>query len=110
MSETGAELVNHDLIRLVSFTGGVGGGAATAATAAKKIKPVIMELGGKSPQLVFDDVDIELAANGVAAGIFPPGGQSCISGSRLLVHESIHDDMVDQLVRYSKSSQNRTPC
>lgn len=96
--ETGAALVDHDLIRLVSFTGGVGGGAASAAIAAQKIKPVIMELGGKSPQLVFEDADIQLAANGVAAGIFPPGGQSCISGSRLLVHKSIHDEVVDKLV------------
>ena len=104
-TETGAALVDHDLIRLVSFTGGVVGGAATAATAAQKIKPVIMELGGKSPQLVFDDADIELAANGVAAGIFPPGGQSCISGSRLLVHESVHDVMVDQLVKVVSLAQ-----
>ncbi len=98
-AETGGALVNHDLIRLVSFTGGVGGGAATAATAAQKVKPVIMELGGKSPQLVFDDADLELAVNGVAAGIFPPGGQSCISGSRLLVHESIHDAVVERLIK-----------
>ena len=97
-AETGAALVGHDLIRLVSFTGGVGGGAASAAIAAKNIKPVIMELGGKSPQLVFADADLELSANGVAAGIFPPGGQSCISGSRLLVEQSVHDEMVDKLV------------
>ncbi len=104
-AQTGADLVNHDLIRLVSFTGGIGGGAATAVTAAQKIKPVIMELGGKSPQLVFADADLQLAANGVAAGIFPPAGQSCISGSRLLVEQSVHDEMVEKLIKVISSAR-----
>ena len=96
-AETGAPLVNHDHIRLVSFTGGVGGGSHVAATAAQQVKPVIMELGGKSPQIVLDDADPELAANGVATGIFPPSGQSCVAGSRLIVHRSLHDEMVERL-------------
>jgi len=96
--EAGEPLVTHPLVRQVSFTGGVAGGASVAGLAARDIKPVIMELGGKSPQVVLADADLELAANGVTAGIFPPGGQSCISGSRLLVHESIHDEMVERII------------
>ena len=95
--ETGEPLVSHPLIRLVSFTGGIGGGSKVAATAAKQVKPVIMELGGKSPQLVLEDANVELTANGVAMGIFPPSGQSCIAGSRLIVHRSLHDDIVTRL-------------
>ena len=85
---TGEPLINHPDVRLVSFTGGTEGGRAAAAIAARSVKPIIMELGGKSPQVVLPDADLELAVNGVAAGIFPPAGQSCISGSRLLVHRS----------------------
>ncbi len=97
--EAGQSLVEHPLIRLVSFTGGVGGGARVAAAAARQVKPSIMELGGKSPQLVLADADLTLAANGVAAGIFPPAGQSCIAGSRLLLHSSVHDEVLEKLLQ-----------
>ena len=95
--EAGASLVAHPNTRLVSFTGGVPGGAKVATLAAQGIKPVIMELGGKSPQIVLEDADLDVAADGIAAGIFSPSGQSCIAGSRMLVHESLHDEMVERL-------------
>lgn len=95
---TGEPLIDHSDVRMVSFTGGTAGGRAAASIAARQVKPIIMELGGKSPQIVLPDADIELAVNGVASGIFPAGGQSCISGSRLLVHESIIEAFTERLV------------
>ncbi len=95
--EAGEPLVDHPLIRLVSFTGGIPGGSSVAKTAARQVKPVILELGGKSPQIVLADADLELTASGVASGIFPPAGQSCIAGSRLVVHYSIQEEIVDRL-------------
>jgi len=107
--EAGEPLVTHPLVRLVSFTGGVPGGRRVAAAASGQVKPVIMELGGKSPQIVFEDADIELAVNGVASGIFPPAGQSCIAGSRALVHRSIHDEFVRRLVECASSARLGAP-
>ena len=98
-ASAGEPLIEHPEVRMVSFTGGTGGGRAVASIAARQTRPVVMELGGKSPQIVLPDADIELAVNGVAAGIFPPAGQSCISGSRLLLHESIADAFTEQLIR-----------
>ncbi len=95
---TGEPLIDHPDLRMVSFTGGTGGGRAAAAIAARQTKPIVMELGGKSPQIVLPDADLELAVNGVAAGIFPATGQSCISGSRLLVHRSLVDEFSERLV------------
>jgi len=95
---TGEPLIDHPDVRMVSFTGGTAGGRAAANIAARQVKPIIMELGGKSPQIVLADADLELAVNGVASGIFPAAGQSCISGSRLLVHESIIDEFSKRLV------------
>ena len=95
---TGEALVDHPKVRMVSFTGGVPGGRAAAAVAARQVKPVVMELGGKSPQIVFKDADLELAVNGVASGIFPVSGQSCVAGSRALVHRSLAEDFAEALV------------
>lgn len=95
---TAQPLIEHADTRMVSFTGGTAGGRAAAIAAAQGVKPVVMELGGKSPQIVLPDADLDLAVNGVAAGIFPPAGQSCISGSRLLVHEDIIEAFTDRLV------------
>lgn len=96
-------------MRLISFTGGVAGGRAVAKAAAEAVKPSILELGGKSPQLVLDDADIELAARGIVGGIFPPAGQSCIAGSRVLVHHSLHDQLVDRLVALTKPARIGDP-
>lgn len=76
---TAAPMIEHSDVRIVSFTGGTNGGRTAAMYAAKQVKPVVMELGRKSPQIVLLDADLELAVTGVASGIFPRGGQSCIS-------------------------------
>ena len=106
---TGEPLVDHPDVRLVSFTGGTSGGRAIAAVAARQVKPIIMELGGKSPQIVLPDADLDLAVNGVASGIFPAGGQSCISGSRLLVHDTIIDEFTAKLVDVVKKARIGNP-
>ena len=96
--QTAGTLISHPDVRMVSFTGGTDGGRAVARLAAEQVKPVVMELGGKSPQIVLPDADLKLAANGICAGIFPAGGQSCISGSRILVHESVTEEITRKLV------------
>ena len=106
---TGEPLIDHPDVRLVSFTGGTAGGRAAAAVAARQVKPVIMELGGKSPQVVLPDADLDLAVNGIAAGIFPAGGQSCISGSRLLVHREVIENFTDRLVEVVKKARVGDP-
>ncbi len=95
--EAGCALVEHPDVRLLSFTGGVAGGRQVAELAARQVKPLILELGGKSPQIVLRDADLDLAVPGIAGGIFPPAGQSCIAGSRALVHRSLHDRFVEAL-------------
>jgi len=94
---------------MVSFTGGTIGGRTVASIAARKVKPIVMELGGKSPQIVFPDSDLDLAVNGIASGIFPAGGQSCISGSRLLIHKSIIDEFTQRLVNCVKKARVGNP-
>ena len=107
---TAAPLIEHPDVRMISFTGGTAGGRAVAGLAAKQVKPVVMELGGKSPQIVFDDADIDLAVNGIAAGIFPAAGQSCISGSRALVHQSVIDEFSAKLVEVVSKAKVGDPC
>ena len=106
---TGAPLVSHEDVRMVSFTGGTSGGKNIARIASKNITPIIMELGGKSPQIVMKDADIDLAVNGVASGIFPPGGQSCISGSRLLIHKEIFSEFTEKLVKVVQKAKVGDP-
>ena len=108
-SSTGEPLVDHPDVRMISFTGGVPGGRAVAASAARKVKPVVMELGGKSPQIVLEDADLELAVNGVVSGIFPVTGQSCISGSRALVHRSLLDAFSERLIEVSGKARIGDP-
>ncbi len=91
-------LVEHPLVRRVSFTGGAVAGAVVAELAARAGKPVTLELGGKSPHLVFADADRRRAGAGVAAGVFSSGGQTCLAGSRLIVERSVHDELVEQVV------------
>ncbi|MEW5420792.1 aldehyde dehydrogenase [Amorphus sp. 3PC139-8] len=101
-SEAGAALVAHPDVAKVAFTGGVGGGRAVYSAAAGGLKPVSLELGGKSPNIVFEDADMEMAARGVVAGIFGSGGQSCVAGSRLVVQRSIHDRFVARIVELTE--------
>ena len=96
--EVGNLLVEHRDIAKVSFTGGTVTGRKLAHAAADKLMPVSLELGGKSPTIVFDDCDTDLAIAGILFGIFSSSGQSCIAGSRLFVQRSIYDDFVARLV------------
>ncbi len=87
----GKELTSHPLVARVSFTGGPGAARQVLVNSAETFAEVSLELGGKSPFVVFDDADLESAVNGSVAGIFGATGQSCVAGSRLLLHEGIAD-------------------
>ena len=97
-----AHLIRSPVVRKVSFTGPTVVGKQIAALASEGVKPCILELGGHTPVLVFDDVDIELVAQQAVASKFHNGGQSCGSPSRFFVHESVHDHFVDAFVRYAE--------
>lgn len=101
--EVGAALVAHPLVRMVSFTGGTESGRRIAEVAARKLMPVALELGGKSPHIIFADADIDAAVTAVADGIFEGSGQSCVAGSRLFVQRCIHDTVVAKLVERAQS-------
>lgn len=92
----GQAMIAHPRTGLAVFVGSAQAGAAIAATAAKNIVPCILELGGKSANIVFADAQIERAIVGAQAAIFSGAGQSCVSGSRLLVHRSIHEEFVER--------------
>ena len=96
-AEAGAPLVEHPGVDKVAFTGGTETGKAVMRGAASHLARVTLELGGKSPNIVFDDADLDAAANGVVAGIFAATGQTCMAGSRLFVQESVHDEFVERL-------------
>ncbi len=97
--EAGEALVSHPAVDRISFTGSVGAGkAVNQANAQARLAPVVLELGGKSPSIVFADADLDLALKGVARGIFRSQGQSCVADSRLLLERSICDDFLKQLV------------
>lgn len=95
--EAGDALVAHPDVRKVVFTGGPESGRAVATTAAKGLKPLVLELGGKSANIVFGDVVVPNVVNGVIAGIFAAAGQTCVAGSRLVVHRSIAEQLVDAI-------------
>ena len=95
--EAGAPLVAHPGVDKVAFTGGTATGKAVMKGAAEHLARVTLELGGKSPNIVFEDADLEAAANGVVAGIFAATGQTCMAGSRLFVQDSVHDEFVERL-------------
>ena len=82
---------------------------AVASAASKQVKPLVMELGGKSPQIVFEDADLELAVNGIASGIFPVAGQSCVSGSRAVVHHSLLEEFTERLIAVSAKAKIGDP-
>jgi len=107
--DVGTPLVEHPLVAKVAFTGSDRTGTLIYQTAAKGLKRVSMELGGKSPNIVFDDAHIENAVKGVVSGIFAATGQTCIAGSRLLVQQSIHDQFVEKLVAFAKTAKMGNP-
>ena len=92
--ETGAALAGHPGVDKVAFTGSTATGRAVAHAAAENLNKVTLELGGKSPQVVFPDANLAAAANGIIAGVFAATGQTCMAGSRLIVHADVHDELV----------------
>ncbi len=92
--DLGAALAAHPDVDKVAFTGSTNTGRAVAKAAAENVNRVTLELGGKSPQVVFEDADLPAAANGIIAGVFAATGQTCMAGSRVIVHESVHDELV----------------
>ena len=90
----GRALTTHPLVDRISFTGGPETARHVVRNSAENFAQVSLELGGKSPVVVFDDADLESATNGVLLSIFSASGQSCVAGSRLLLHESIHDEVL----------------
>jgi len=101
-SDLGAALVSHPGIRMISFTGGTATGRAIGRTAAERIVPVALELGGKSPHIIFADANREHAVAAVVAGIFGSSGQSCVAGSRLFIEESVYEEVIAQVVARTK--------
>src|SRR3954470_4545758 len=91
---TGEALAGHPGVDKVAFTGSTATGVRVAQAAAANVNRVTLELGGKSPQIVFPDADLDAAANGLVAGVFAATGQTCMAGSRLIVHADVHDALV----------------
>jgi aldehyde dehydrogenase (NAD+) len=108
-AEAGAALVAHPDVAKIAFTGSEGGGQRIYKNAARDLKLVSLELGGKSPNIVFEDADLEAAAMGAVTGIFSAAGQSCIAGSRLLLHRSIHDQVVARVVEVAARARLGDP-
>ncbi|GAB5469358.1 MAG: aldehyde dehydrogenase [Rhodospirillales bacterium] len=107
--EVGAPLVEHADVAKVAFTGSDSAGQKIYEAAAKKIMPVTLELGGKSPNIVFEDANLDAAVMGAISGIFAATGQTCIAGSRLLVQRSVHDRFVEQLVAVASKARIGDP-
>jgi len=107
--EIGETLVGHPDVAKVCFTGGDATGATVYQAAARGMKPVTMELGGKSANVVFADANLDNAVKGVVSGIFAATGQTCVAGSRALIHESIHDEFVERFLALAKTARMGNP-
>ncbi len=107
--EVGSPLVEHPLVDKITFTGSDQTGRLINAQAAGHLKHTAMELGGKSPNIIFDEADIDQAVFGAISGIFAATGQTCIAGSRLLVHDSIYDTVVDKLLAIARTAKMGDP-
>jgi acyl-CoA reductase-like NAD-dependent aldehyde dehydrogenase len=99
----GAALTEHELVRKVVFTGGTEPGRMIAVATARRFAKATLELGGKSPVLVFPDTPLDVAARGAAFGGFIGAGQTCIAGSRLIVHQDIYEPFVEALAEVARS-------
>jgi aldehyde dehydrogenase (NAD+) len=105
----GQVLTSHPLVQRISFTGGVPAARHVVRNSAENFAQVSLELGGKSPFIVFDDADIESAVNGSIAGIFGASGQSCVAGSRLYLHNSIADEFMERMLDQTRTIQIGDP-
>jgi (Z)-2-((N-methylformamido)methylene)-5-hydroxybutyrolactone dehydrogenase len=95
--DCGAPLAEHPGVDKVAFTGSTAVGSAVMSGAAKHLAHVSLELGGKSPNVVFADADLEAAVNGIVAGIYAATGQTCMAGSRLLIHDDVYDEVTERV-------------
>jgi acyl-CoA reductase-like NAD-dependent aldehyde dehydrogenase len=107
--EAGAPLAAHEDVAKVAFTGGDMTGQRIYESAAPTLKHVGLELGGKSPNIIFADANLDAAVMGAVSGIFAASGQTCIAGSRLLVEKSIHDEVVERLLDVARSAKLGNP-
>jgi (Z)-2-((N-methylformamido)methylene)-5-hydroxybutyrolactone dehydrogenase len=108
-NEVGEPLIAHRDVAKIAFTGGDKTGQSVYEQAARGIKRVTLELGGKSANIVFDDADLDQAVNGVVSGIFAATGQTCIAGSRALIHRPVYDAFVDRLIALARSARMGNP-
>jgi aldehyde dehydrogenase (NAD+) len=108
-NEVGEPLITHRHVAKIAFTGGDRTGEHVYGLAAKGIKKITLELGGKSANIVFDDAKIDDAVKGVVAGIFAATGQTCIAGSRALIHRPIHDRFIESLLELAKTARMGNP-
>ncbi|MEA2330427.1 MAG: (Z)-2-((N-methylformamido)methylene)-5-hydroxybutyrolactone dehydrogenase [Thermoleophilaceae bacterium] len=99
---TGEALIQHPEVDMISFTGSAATGRRICEVAAARTVPTHMELGGKSPNIVFDDADTNNAALGIVGGIFAAAGQSCVAGSRCFLQRGVYDDVVSRVVERAK--------
>jgi betaine-aldehyde dehydrogenase len=102
-SKIGDALVTHPLVRMVSFTGGTEVGRRISELAGKKIIPAVLELGGKSPHIIFADADLKAAADAATVAIFEGTGQSCTAGSRLFVQRKVYDQMISMVMEKGRA-------
>ncbi len=107
--EAGAPLAAHKDVAKVAFTGGDMTGQRIYEAAAPTLKHVGLELGGKSPNIIFADANLDAAVMGAISGIFAASGQTCIAGSRLLVEKSIHDEVVERLLDVARTAKLGDP-
>ncbi|MBB6583816.1 aldehyde dehydrogenase [Ralstonia solanacearum] len=108
-AEIGAALVTHPKVKKVTFTGSDATGRVINQQCAAQFKHVSLELGGKSPNIVFNDANLDDAVNGAVSGIFAATGQTCIAGSRLLLQDDIHDAFVERLVALARTARRGDP-
>jgi (Z)-2-((N-methylformamido)methylene)-5-hydroxybutyrolactone dehydrogenase len=101
-SIAGDALTRHPGVAKIAFTGGTETGKRVASNAAQHLAPCVLELGGKSPHVVFEDADLDRAVSGMVGGIFAAAGQSCVAGSRCLVQESVYDEVVDRFAEQTR--------
>ena len=105
----GKALTTHDLVERIAFTGGPETAKHIVKNSSENLSQVSLELGGKSPVVVFDDAEQKNALNGITAGIFGASGQSCIAGSRLYIQSKIYDEFLDKLVAKAKKIKLGSP-
>jgi betaine-aldehyde dehydrogenase len=107
--QTGATLVTHDIPAMASITGSVRAGKEVAAAAAKDLKRVHLELGGKAPVIVFDDADLEAASTAISEAGYFNAGQDCTAATRVLAGPGIHDEFVSELTARAKEMKTGAP-